>query len=113
MPTRGAAVSRPPGATHPFPAAGTRLLGGVDRPPLTSPPSGAPAAPQPAPTVARRYRSEESMPKIDALCRRRCRWLPVPRAPANVRERMVSDGRRGGVLGRVGGLGHPHLARFT
>ena len=82
MPTRGAEVSRPPGATHPFPAAGTRLLGGVDRPPLTSPPSGTPAAPQPAPTVARRYRSEESMQKIgrcgDALT---ARSRPLGRLP--------------------------------
>ena len=65
---------------------------------------GAPAAPQPAPTVARRHRSERSKAKIDARKRRRCRSLPAPRTPANVRDRWICIRRRGSELGRVGGV---------
>ena len=86
-PCEGGSVSGPRGATHPVPAAGTRLLTGGDRPPPVSPPPGALGAPQPAPTVVHRHRSERSKAKKSTCCRRRCRSLPAPWTPANVRDR--------------------------
>ena len=103
-PREGGGVSGPHGATHPVPAAGTRLLTGGDRPPPVSPPLGALGAPQPAPTVVHRHRSERSKAKKRPLRRRRWRRPPAPPAPANVRDREQRGWRQGGVLERVGGV---------
>ena len=104
MPTRGRRCLGLLGGHPPLPGHRHPPPGRWGSPPPHQPalgrPSGSPARPdRRAPPPQREVEGQNRRPK-----RRRCRSLPAPRTPANVRDRWICIRRRGSELGRVGGV---------